>query len=546
MQAMTRRSLSRLPQAVRHLVYGSSLYGLTLGGRVVGGLGEPPPDPWPGDVALGAAILEGEFRLAGRRIALGAGRWPEMPGDPQAAAALHGFGWLRDLRAMGSEAARETGRRLVGGWIDGHRRWTPLPWRPDVLGGRLANWLAGHGFLLHGCDPAFASRFVDSAARQSRHLVRVAASGAEGAGAFDIVHGLVHAGLCVPGIRPALKEGLVRLFQLTERQILPDGGHLQRCPEIHLDVLCRLVAIRGALAAAREEVPAVLQGAIDRMVPMLRALRLGDGGLAKFNGGGEGDRRIVDAVLAQAGVKGKALLSAPHTGFQRLAAGRTVVVVDTGAPPASGGNAHAGTLSFEMSVGKERLIVNCGPAVAGDGEWRAAARSTAAHSTLCAGDTNSTEILADGCPGRRPIEVVSLRREADGAVWLETRHDGYRESLGLIHGRKLYLDASGQDFRGEDTLEGPSGSDFAVRFHLHPRLLASPVGGGAAVLLRLADGSGWRFRAEGGRVGLEESIHLGEDGPKRSQQIVVSGRHRRDSSRLKWRLGRIDPAEGEK
>lgn len=544
MQPITCRSCSRLRQAVRRLVFGSPVYRLTLWGRMPSELGAPPPDPWLRDPALATAILDGEFRLAGRRFALGPGPWPEPPPAPEAAAALHGFGWLGDLRAVGTEAARERARQLVGGWIEAHHRWSEPSWRPDVLGERLANWFVGHQFLCAGADPAFAARFVESAARQARHLHRVAASAPDDGRAFAAVRGLIYSGLCVPGNRASLDAGLVLLGRRTDRQVLPDGGHFERCPSVHLDVLRRLVEIRGALAAAGEEVPTALQGAIDRMVPMLRGYRLGDGGLARFNGGGGGDRRMVDAVLAQAGVKGKALSSAPHTGFQRLAAGRTVVLVDTGAPPAAGAHAHAGTLAFEMSVGRERLIVNCGAEVSGEADWRAAARSTAAHSTLCVGDTNSSEILPDGRPGRRVAEVSNLRREANGSIWLEAGHDGYRSLFGLTHDRRLFLDAAGQDFRGEDILAGPEGPGFALRFHLHPRIQASLVHGGSAVLLRLPGGGGWRFRVDGGRVGLEESIHLGEDGAKRSNQIVVSGTHRQDPTRLKWRFNRVDPSSG--
>ncbi len=48
--------------------------------------------------------------------------------------------------------------------------------------------------------------------------------------------------------------------------------------------------------------PAELVAAIDRMAPMLRFFRHGDGGLALFNGTWEGDRRMIDLVLARYGL----------------------------------------------------------------------------------------------------------------------------------------------------------------------------------------------------------------------------------------------------
>src|SRR3546814_13816328 len=67
----------------------------------------------------------------------------------------------------------------------------------------------------------------------------------------------------------------------------------------------------------------------------------------------------------------------------------------------------------------------------GAGEWRAAQRSTAAHSTATLGDTNSSELRAEGGIGARRAAVACRRDEADGSIWLETSHDGDRKSTRL-------------------------------------------------------------------------------------------------------------------
>lgn len=538
-----RRSAVRGWRALNDLFYASALYPLTLRGRVPEHLRGTPPDPWGGDPAAAAAILDGEFILGRPGSPQGGTPWDTVPGNEDEAAALHGFGWLADLRALGTEAARTRARDLVGGWIDAHARWSPLAWRADVLGERLANWFAAHDFLSAGGDAEFAHRFLGSAAIQARHLGRIAGVATLHAGAFPAVKGLIYCGVCLPDSRGGVAAGLKLLGQELARQILPDGGHIQRNPSLHLRVLRSLIDIHGILDAAHLEVPTALRSAIDRMVPMLRCMRLGDGGLATFNGGAVGDRGDIDAVLAQAAVKGKALSSAPHSGFQRLAAGRTVIVVDAGPPPPPGPDrhAHAGTLSFEMSVGRERLIVNCGGGAQSHEPWRAAIRATAAHSTVGVDDTNSMEIRADGGVGRRPVHVNCQRRESDGNLWLEINHDGYRENRDLVHRRHLYLDAPGEDLRGEDTLIGSGGQTYTARFHLHPRVHASAVEDGETVLLKLAKGGVWRFRAAGGAMALEESVYVDAvHGALKSEQIVVSGRLNGRSTMFKWALRRED------
>ncbi len=244
-------------------------------------------------------------------------------------------------------------------------------------------------------------------------------------------------------------------------------------------------------------------------------------------------------MLTQAGRTGRGPSALPDGGFQRLQAGRTVLLADCGAPPPSGldRSAHAGTLSMELSVGRDRLIVNCGAAPAARQEWRDATRATAAHSTLTIADVNSSELRPDGL-GRRPEKVEVSRQEANGAHWLEGTHDGWRRAFGAIHRRRLYVAESGEDVRGEDAVEAPAPQPFTLRFHLHPSVQASLQQDGEAVLLRTPSVGGWRLRADGAKLALEESIYLGGDEPRRSEQIVLTG-YPDGPQMVKWAITKV-------
>jgi uncharacterized heparinase superfamily protein len=264
--------------------------------------------------------------------------------------------------------------------------------------------------------------------------------------------------------------------------------------------------------------------------------------LALFNDSTESRDWLIDMVLTHADARGKPLASAPHAGFQRLASSRTLLLMDTGAPPPPGLDlhAHAGTLSFEMSLGKERLVVNCGAYAGPNVGWRDAQRTTAAHSTLVIEDVNSSELLAGGGLGARPTTVTAERRESDGNVWVDAAHDGYQRVFALTHRRRLFLSSGGDDLRGEDTLTGSGHRKFAVRFHLHPTVRASLVQGGSSVLLRLPSGAGWRMRATGGVTSLQESAYLGQPGEvRRTDQIVVSAATRGNGAQIKWAFTRV-------
>ena len=69
-----------------------------------------------------------------------------------------------------------------------------------------------------------------------------------------------------------------------------------------------------------------------------------------------------------------------------------------GVPPPLGMSqeAHAGCLSFELSHGLQRIVVNCGLPAANRETWRQVARATAAHSTVVFNDTSSCRFLESG------------------------------------------------------------------------------------------------------------------------------------------------------
>jgi len=567
------RTLARLPTAqatarlaydLKRPIFALPFYRLSLPGFTPLALAVLPSDAWPGDAKHGGEILRGSFNFAGRRITTPAPMWAPLGAEPGWLAELHAFAWLGDLRAVGGDGARRRARKLVGAWLTAHESWSAVAWDPLTTGRRLSHWLGCYEFFAASAEISFRHRLHRSMTRQAQHLGRVLPAGLAGADLIAALKGLIYAGVCLPDGTPWRERGVTLLCRELPRQILADGVHAERSPARHMAVLRDLIDLRallhkgevlagrgatnelpGEIPGGRRGVPASIQAAVEAMAPALSMFQHGDGGLAAFNGGTEDEGWQVDMVLQRATGRVRAQPQAPEGGFHRLCAGRTLILVDAGAPPPPGldTTAHAGTLSLEISVGRERMIVNCG-ARPGDPGWRLAQRTTAAHSTLTVGDTNSGELLKTGGFGRR-VRVRRCRRtETDGNLWLDVSHGGYQRAFGLRHRRRLFLAADGTDVRGEDRLQ-PRGAaracDFAVRFHLHPDVQASVARGGESALLRLAKGGAWLLRAGGARVSLEPSVYLGHKGEIRhSQQIVLRGRTNRDGADVKWALRRIE------
>ena len=501
-----------------------------------------PSDAWPGNVTVGKHVINGQFAFQGQSFSVH--QWLPDNANPDWIQTVHGFDWLRGLKAVGGDAARRSARNLVLDWLSHYKRWDPVVWQPDLIGWRLASWISLHDFFLSSADDRFRTQIFESMLKQSRYLGRILPGHIRGARLITALKGQIYACLALPNSQSRLFNALTILADELPRQILPDGGHIERNPTTHALVLRHLIDIRAALRAAGFAVPDIVQHSIHVMAPMLRLYRHGDGKLAIFNGSEEGDTAWYDVLLNQSHAGNRTAISAPHTGYERLQQGRSVLLIDTGAPPPPGYDAlaHAAPLAFELSIGRERLIVNCGHAgqPVRNNPLTGALRTTAAHSALVMNDTNAVELRNDGGIGRHPRQMPMQYHPDTTGKRFSVAHDGYQSNFQTVHTREVFLGSSGEDISGTDILTAPAGHPFHIRFHLHPDVKASITGNGAAVLLRTRSGAGWRFRSPGATIQLEDSLYLPNSGdtPHRAQQVVLTGYTQQGETSLNWHFKR--------
>jgi uncharacterized heparinase superfamily protein len=515
-----------------------------------------PQDLRTTDPTIASEIQAGRFAFAGK-VVVSDGRSPfEMPApSPEWAEELMSFAWLRHLRAASTPVAQKSARALIDDWINIHGGYDAASWAPTILARRIISWLAHAPMILDHADHEFYRRFLRSLIKQVRFLRRIAADAEDGYPRLVSAIALSFAGLCMASQGRLLKLAQRRLSDELSRQILPDGVHVSRNPGVLVELLLDFLPLRQAFAARSVPPPALLN-AIDRTMPMLRFFRHRDGTLGNFNGMGATAADHLATLMAYDDARGRPIAAAPHGGYQRLEAGNTVVLMDTGTPPplAVSGEAHAGCLSFELSTGRHRLVVNCGVPTANRAAWRAAARATAAHSTAVLADTSSCRFLTGGFAERvcgvpiveGPRDVRAERSQRANSILVRASHDGYVSRFGVLHQRSLRLTADGSRLDGEDVFQDAAqhvkveDDDFAIRFHLHPAVKVSQIGAGESLLLVLPDRDSWLFASHGLTPDIEESIYLGAtDGPRRTVQIVLHGRLRA-STRIRWTFIRTD------
>lgn len=533
------KPLQKLGAQAKALAINNMLYELAKGVRTPDELEVVPPDPWPGDMARGRDMIQGIFTFHEQTLAHEDLSWKPAGVSEKWIAELHGFDWLRDLRAVGGDRGRRMARDMVTSWMALQDKYNEVTWAPDVLGTRIAAWISFHDFFCASASDEFRHKYFTSLTKQAKHLSRSFPARMKGLPLLRALKGLAYSGLALAGGEDRLEQAFGLILKQIHDEIMPDGGHISRSPEDTLVFLQYLVDLRAALIAAQLEVPEKIQHAIDRMTPAVRFFKYGDSGLALFNGGQESDPAFCDLVLTQSGAKGRPLKAMPHTGYQRLAMGRAQVIVDVGLPVdiAYADTAHAGLLSLEYAFGRERVIVNCGTSHTSD-KWREALRGTPAHSTVTIDGRNACQFDPHGRLSSQP-EIRVNRQEGEGSVVLDASHTGYVARYGVAHRRCLKLSDFGEVFSVEEQLGGKSGVPFAIRLHLHPGIQISPIRQGEEALLRARSGAGWRFRVQGAEMSIEESVYCGiGETPRRSQQIVLSGMTASPSTIVVWQLAR--------
>lgn len=516
-----------------------------------------PPDLRLADPRVAHDIYSGRYPLSGHLVETG-GQSPFQVtvADRGWLKSLHGFRWLRHMGAARTELATTNARALVSDWIAVHGGHIDgIGWQPGTVAKRVIAWLQHSTMLLQGAELRFYRSFLRSLAVQVRYLRWAARGMPEGKERLRARIALAFAALSLPASASVLRSASRLLGDELNRQILPDGGHVSRNPLAVLELLADLIPLRQTYLGQSETPPEELLNAVDRMLPALRFFRHRDGSVARFNGMGATIQERANAILRHDDVEAEPLRHAPHSGYDRLDLGETVVIADTGAapPPELAGSAGAGCLSFEMSTGRRMLIVNCGVDTYGPPEARPLGRATAAHSTVTLNDASQGRFnhaarisawLGQPLLGGAH-NVSSLRSDGDGRQGFAAAHDAYLLRFGLYHEREMQLSDEGRVLAGIDRFYKPAGAlplagdrdAIAVRFHVHPDVELR--GESREPVLVTPDGDMWRFTSPDLTPMVEDSIFFaGLSGPRRTLQIVLSGRVS-DRPAVRWRFQKL-------
>jgi len=389
--------------------------------------------------------------------------------------------YFDDLNASGAAARVEQQRALVARWIEENPPAVGTGWEPFPTSLRIVNWVK---WFIGGvpAEPAW----LYSLAVQARWLAARIEWHLLGNHLFANAKALVFAGLFFDGAEADtwLGRGLAILRRELPEQVLADGGQFERSPMYHalaledvLDLLS-MVAQRAPAASPARRFEPDLREVAARMLHWQRAMSHPDGSIGLFNDAASGiapsnaelERLAAALGITAPGPAAEGITQLDASGYLRVARDDAVALLDVApvGPDYLPGHAHADTLSFELSIGTRRIVVNGGTSCYGSSARRHFERGTAAHSTVQVAGENSSEVWSGFRVGRR-ARPVNLKV---GAWNVDCAHDGYRHLPGQSMHRRQWLFGA-RELTVTDSVS-PSAPAVA-RYHLAPGLHLQPM-----------------------------------------------------------------------
>lgn len=440
--------------------------------------------------------------------------WPHL--------ALYNLHYFDDLVAVDGNKRSDWQRELIRCWIDENTPGTTPGWDAYTISRRSVNWIK---FALEGED--LSPLALSSLAEQLQHLSRTVEWHLLGNHVLANAKALIFGGLFFQGDTADrwLADG-VRIWNAElDDQFLPDGGHFERSPMYHALMLEDALDVIGIHRAYGKHCNSDWIDLIQKMLRWLLVVRHPDGQIALLNDSATNVACSPDDLVDYATRLGISIddelpsdqIHLKSTGYLRQRIGRATAIIDIAAigPDHIPGHAHADSLSFELSLDEQRVIVDTGTSEYAMGEHRAYERSTSAHNTLEVDSLDSSEVWSAFRVARRARTRV-LELSADAVV---AEHDGYTRLTGVgIHRRKWCFGPSSLEI--VDNLQGSGRHVVKLRFHLHPD--AKPhLGAEKSIVVDCGTSGLLRFTSDcATNVTIEKGYHASSFGKREENRCI--------------------------
>jgi uncharacterized heparinase superfamily protein len=387
---------------------------------------------------------------------------------------LYNLHYFDDLNSKNSDQRITWHTDLISRWINENTPAYGIGWEPYPISLRAVNWIKWSILNSNLQDD-----FIKSLAIQIRYLSKNLEMHLMGNHLIANGKALIFAGLFFEGNEASnwYELGLKILKQELPEQILSDGGNFELSTMYHAIILEDLLDLVNIHQAFEKEIPQTILNNISPMLNWLKSMCHPDGEISFFNDSALGVAPTYSQLLGYA-----KKLNIPHwkpkklqlthlkeSGYIRVENKSIVCLIDVAKIGAEyiPGHGHADTLSFELSIFGNRVVVNSGTSLYEYNQLRHKERSTAAHSTIEIDGLNSSEVWHNFRVARRARVFNLIKKETSENVKISAYHDGYKRILGSPkHYREWYI--GNNELKIFDYISGSGNHKVKSILPLHP------------------------------------------------------------------------------
>lgn len=449
--------------------------------------------------------------------------------------------YFDDLNSIRSFQRKEWHDQILKNWVNDNKFGKGVGWHSYPTSLRIVNWIKWH---LLGNN--LSDTCIQSLGLQAKWLNKRIEWHILGNHLFSNAKALVFAGIFFSNKESDtwLKKGLKIINDELNEQILSDGSNFERSPMYHAifleDVLDLINISKSYPNIIQIETVNKWIQTVKSMFFWLDSTTHPDGDISFFNDAACGIAPKLDELKKYAqelevNYMSKKFNKVTHladSGYVRISLNNMVGLLDvaTIGPEYLPSHAHADTLSFEISLFGQRLLVNSGVSEYGFSLVRQYERSTKAHNTVVVNDENSSEVWKGFRVARRAYPFGLKIEEKKNFISITCAHDGYKRLKGKpIHKRNWQFFESSLIIT--DHIQGFFKKAHAY-FHFHNSIVVKKSKK-KTWNLKMSNSEEIIFEVKSGEPIIETSYYSAEFGKRLKTQCIKVSLDKEDGSCVK-------------
>jgi len=456
---------------------------------------------------------------------------------------LHSFFWLFSLDLKSS---KNLTRNTVENWITSNSNYDTKSWEIDILSKRVIAWISNSKLTYEDSDQEYKKKFNTIIQKQINHLMN------------EIQHSewvddkmIGCAAIILGGLSYKDKEGYLdfglNLLKKIIRISFDNTGFPKSRNIGQLSFYLKyFVLIREWLKESQNEIPEYIDETIYYLGQSYSLISRGGSGFF-FNGNYQIDNSDFDKYLIRLGYNFK---NEGHEigNYAILRNKKISLMMDIGSNPEKkfSKDYQAGSLSFEIITGDNKLITNSGYFKNYHHKLNLISKTTAAHNTLIVNNKSSCVFERGNYKEsliKKGLKITNKIIIKQKNYWsVKATHDGYNKEFGITHDRQIEFFTEQNKFIGTDTLikkKNFKDSNFEVRFHLDPKAKIMKTQDGKSIFIDI-ENEGWKFICVGHEIYIDNGLFFGKKNSYiENQNICISGMTKSENQTIKWEITKL-------